>query len=231
MRLTWWADNGKFKNASNQEMQQMYETCFREISDVCDVEFTRKTNDSANIRFYFKTVAEMSRELPGDYAALTWKNGTVWLNKERGIRFSRGAIAVLIHEIICHTRYFNLGHVNDKTSIRDPDPGPYLSPNDVLLLQRKAGQPKEIFYPHNRSEPGRRVRESLSKYNAYEEDWQAAVIFRIAEQDKKERAKKTLVVQGYLKQMRAELEKLSRHSKEWRAINDSWRGVPKTHIG
>lgn len=115
---------GTMKGHTRAVTLQKMKEAYTSVSAISKFTATLKTSGRADIRFYFKTNAQMEAQnrkegRSGIPLGLAWKNGTVWLNKDRPVR-DYHIFALTIHESR-HVWARNTWHSKDRTSIMHAD--------------------------------------------------------------------------------------------------------------
>jgi len=234
---------GSFSAVSASQQPAMIQFCCDRVAEVCDIKFVRITDrNKADLRFSFWNNDQMwqlggSKYVNGERSVAAGLQSGKWiaLNSERsGLTWRFGVVTIVMHEI---GHFLGLGHQSGD-SLMNPSGSNYLSPSDVVSLQRRFRAPLRIWYPWDRQLAGDKVRAyeikkalalNAAKLKRDKLLADRAIVFA-ANSTKTERQAAHKRVVDQLQAFRDPHIAAGKLAAEWRIKNERWRGVPMANV-
>lgn len=230
----WWVEDGGHMNGiTHQQQVEAMELGWRELESVCNIKFTRVSRrNQSRIAVTF-----VDSDNVGGALGRAGTHGRIRINRERDLRLNgvwrpgddyirnRYVTSLMQHEAM---HVFGFGHDDrERWCMMHSHLGYWLCPPSALLLQRKYGQPENVFYPVRRQHLGVRVRNLVTKQTDLRVERERLIEQRSTLPTKPLRQEAHAKVLVNLQEIVDTHQRLSTESREWHKVNREWQNVPK----
>jgi hypothetical protein len=213
VKIKYWLGDGSLLGHTRNEVIDRLKSMLRNWESFCDVTFTQvEEKRNSNIATWFVGAESMRAAYRGEGTplGLGWRNGTVWLNKDRNVS-SRWVVENLFAHEWMHTLSWK--HIDDVNCVMSPNiSARFWCRSEVLWMQKHWGKKSVTkWYPLDRAFWGVLHNEIKDMRDTY-------ISARDSSTDK---AFRTIQQNRNLALLPEQIE----YATEWFKANDYWKGV------